>query len=459
MRRPKLILRSIVCSVLCAASQAQTFTNLSSFNGTDGASPRNVALAQGLDGNLYGTTSLGGANNHGTVFRVTTWGELTTMHSFLGTDGSDPWAGLVLAANGSFYGTANRGGSSTYTGTLFKMTPDGTLTTLVRFNRTTNGEYPTTGLVQADNGSLYGTTPQGGAYPYGGTIFKLTLAGALTTLYNFPGSPDGFRPLGALVQATDGNFYGTTYQGGAVNYGTVFKMTASGELTTLYRFTGGTDGAAPSGALVQATDGNFYGTTTYKGDAFCGCGTVFKMTPNGTLTTLYSFTGLDGNRPEGGLVQATDGNVYGTTYQGGTKDWGTIFRITLSGTLTTLHSFSGRDGLNPSSGVFQATDGNLYGVTESGGSSGDGAVFELSLGLGPFVMTLPTFGNVASAVKILGTNMNSATSVTFNGVPATFRVVSPTEITTNVPAGANTGTVQVVTPAGTLSSNVAFQVP
>ena len=233
-------------------------------------------------------------------------------------------------------------------------------------------------------------------------------------------------------------------------------MTPAGVLTTLYTFNT-TDGSNPFAGLLLGTDGNFYGTT-YGGGAN-GKGTIFQVTPAGTLTTLHSFTGADGSEPwSGQLVQATDGNFYGTTFDGGAHGSGTIFEFTPGGVLTVLHSFSGPDGSNPQGGLVQGTDGNLYGATTGGGASFGGAVFSLSMGLGPFVKTLPASGKVGSAVRILGTNLSGATGVGFNGTAAAFTVLSPTEISTNVPAGATTGSVRVIAPGGDLSSNVLFRV-
>jgi len=177
---------------------------------------------------------------------------------------------------------------------------------------------------------------------------------------------------------------------------------------------------------------------------------------------LDSFDGTDGFEPVGGLIQATDGNFYGTTYLGGASDEGTVFKITSAGTLTTLHSFCSEsgcaDGGTPGGALVQGTNGTFYGATAGGGTNDDGTVFSLAVGLGSFVETLPTSGKVGAAVTILGTNLTGATSVTFNGKAATFTVVSSTEITTTVPTGATTGKVKVVTPSRTLSSNVSFRV-
>jgi uncharacterized repeat protein (TIGR03803 family) len=464
------------CAVAVIASPAQTFKSLVSFNGADGAYPYYGSLVQGLDGNFYGTTLNGGANDYGTVFKISPGGTLTTLYSFCSkkdcTDGSWPGAGLVLATDGNFYGTTWLGGAYAYgpkcssygCGTVFKITPGGTLTTLHNFDGI-NGASPIAGLVQATDGNFYGTTTGGGVY-YGGTVFKITPGGTLTTLHSFSGTC-GSSPIAGLVQATDGDLYGTTENGGAYSYwGTVFKITPGGMLTTLHSFDG-TDGGIPIAGLVQATDGNFYGTTEEAGvSSGCqaagigdGCGTVFRITPGGTLTTLHAFDFTDGLNPSGVLVQATDGNFYGTTANDGGTVGGTVFKITPSGTLTTLHSFDYTDGARPYAGLVQATDGNFYGTTNAaGGANSYGTVFSLAVGLGPFVKSLPTSGEVGAAVIILGTDLTGATSVTFDGTAAAFTVVSSSEITTTVPSGAATGNVQVTTPKGTLISNVNFRV-
>lgn len=263
-------------------------------------------------------------------------------------------------------------------------------------------------------------------------------------------------PVAGLTRSTSGEFYGTTVDGGAKGFGTVFKITRAGTLTTLHSFDSN-DGAQPVTRLIQATDGNFYGTTPVGGGATVS-GVVFKMTPAGALTTLHLFAGTDGAAPESRLIQATDWNLYGTTQLGGLNGLGTIFRIATSGTFTTLHHFDSTEGYEPIASLMQATNGGFYGTAAFGGASGDGTVFSFSVGLNPFVKTLPSAGKVGAAVKILGTDLTGATSVTFNGAAAAFTVVSASEITTTVPAGATTGTVEVVTPSGALSSNVPFRV-
>ena len=385
------------------ASPAQTFNTLHSFDYTDGAQPF-AGLLQATDGNLYGTTLGGGANgNYGTVFQITTTGTLTTLYNFCllsgCTDGAGPTA-LVQGTDGNLYGTT-QGGGANGEGTVFKLS-GGTLTTLYSFcplAGCTDGQMPNAGLVQATDGNFYGTTYQGGDNSFCtegcGTIFKITPGGILTTLLRF-NSTDGAYPYAALVQASDGKFYGTTVGGGANGEGTVFKL-SGGTLTTLYNFCSKpncTDGQQPAAGLVQATDGNLYGTTS-GGGVHGNYGTVFQITTTGTLSTLYSFCSqsgcTDGDNPEAALVQATDGNFYGTTLAGGAYNGGTIFKITLIGsTLTPLHSFDGTNGSRPFAGLVQATDGNFYGTTYVGGPYGWGTIFSLDAGLGPVVSLSPT---------------------------------------------------------------------
>jgi uncharacterized repeat protein (TIGR03803 family) len=458
---------------LVLSLSAQTFTTLLSFDNMGAANPY-AGLIQATDGNFYGTTLSGacgrGCFDGGYVFNVTLSGTLTDLYAFdcgqYGCpSGASPYAGLVQATDGTLYGTTENGGSNSY-GTVFKITVSGNLTTLHNFDGG-DGANPYAGLVQATNGNFYGTTTGGGATS-NGTVFKITPSGELTTLYNFCSQnhcTDGANPVAALIQATDGSFYGTTSYGGANYEGTVFRVTPGGKLKTLYSFCSRkracADGVAPYAALIQTSNGDLYGTTSGAG-ANGDYGTVFKITPNGKLTTLHSFDGGDGANPTAGLLQATNGNLYGTTTGGGATSNGTVFQITPSGKLTTLYSFCSQnnctDGQTPYAGLVQDTNGNLYGTTSAGGANSVGTVFSLSVGLGPFVETNPTSGKVGTAVKILGTDLTGATSVTFNGTAAVFKVVSASLIKTTVPTGATTGTVEVTIPSGTLNSNVVFRV-
>jgi uncharacterized repeat protein (TIGR03803 family) len=461
------------------ASPAQDLTTVVTFSENTGANPQFfVSLVQGLDGNLYGTTTMYGGDGYtacggcGGVFKVTPTGTLFVLYSFCVQtgcpDGRLPEAGMTLGSDGNFYGTTAYGGtySSCFLGcgTVFRITSKGTLTTLHSFDGT-DGAYPVGALVQAADGNFYGTTAAGGHnFPneQHGTVFKITAAGVLTTLHNFNGT-DGEMPYAGVIQGADGNLYGTTVGTGFCNSncGTVFRITEAGALTVLHRFNGA-DGELPYGGLVQAADGAFSGTTDFGGTS--GLGTVFRITRGGTLTTLHSFDGTDGSQPYVGLVHGTDGNLYGTTTEGGgSSSYGTAFRISPAGALSTLYSFSNQaDGYLPN-GLVQATNGNFFGTTYTGGANvcgiqGCGTVFALSLALRPFVQTVPQIGGTAKSVIVLGNKLTGATSVTFNGIPASFTVESATAIRTNVPVGATTGPVQVVTPSGTLTSNVNFQV-
>jgi uncharacterized repeat protein (TIGR03803 family) len=458
----------LFCAVVVTAVSAQTFSTLVSFDYTNGSTAE-ASPVQGVDGNLYGTALEGGAFNWGTVFKLTPDGTLTTIYTFCSqtncTDGAEPEVGLSLGKDGNFYGTTLAGGAQ-FAGTIYTMTPEGSLRILYSFCSQTDcadGYGPRAVPVQATDGNFYGTTLYGGAYGDGdsfennyGTVFKITPGGALTTLHSFDGT-DGSNPVG-LVQATDGNLYGTTETGGAYGYGTVFKITPQGSLSTLYNFCSQAncaDGSEPTSALVQATNGSFYGTTN--GGGANKDGTVFKITTRGVLTTLLSFDSNDGALPNG-LVQASDGNLYGTTFDGGANAYGTLFEITAHG-LTVLHSFDNTDGSHPGVGVSQATSGLLYGTTIDGGTSGDGTVFSFSNGLAPFVETIPSAGEVGENIAILGNGLEGSTSVSFNGIPAATFTSSRTAIKVVVPAGATTGTVEVTTATGKiLKSNVPFYI-
>lgn len=475
---------STVYAILIGASScvvgyladAQSYTTLYSFCAGScnkrGSDPAADGLVQGTDGNLYGTTLTGGGADEGMAFKITPTGTLTVLHNFCHldgcADGDVPLSGLVLANSADLYGVTTFGGAAEFGGTVFKITSIGRVTTLYSFcvqSGCPDGTNPGAALIKAEDGNLYGTTASGGANAHG-TAFKITPGGTLTTLHSFcaeSGCVDGGNPVGALVQARDGSLYGSTGTGGANNGGIVFKMSKQGIVTTVYAFCSTRkchDGKQPQAALIQATNGDLYGTTA-AGGTYNG-GTVFKIAPSsGRFTKLYSFCAQmelrcpDGYSPIGALVQATDGNLFGTTESGGANDLGTIFKTTLDGVLTTLYnsnenSFGGT--------MVQATDGILYGTTLYGGAHGGGSVFSLSVGLGPFVKALPTFGKAGADVTILGTNLTGATSVSFNGMPADLTVISASEIKTVVPAGATTGVVEVATPSGILSSNVVFHV-
>jgi uncharacterized repeat protein (TIGR03803 family) len=379
--------------LFAAQTQAQTYQVLAAFT-TEGANPQAGVIE--VAGAYYGTTVNGGNSGKGTIFRIDAGtGTFTTLHHFSGTvgDGAYPYAALILASDGNLYGTTSSayGGS----GTIFRIAPDGSGFTTLHVFQMSDGAVPKGPLILASDGNLYGTTHEGGAHN-SGTIFKMDTAGAQwTTLYQFAGT-DGSHPLCGLLQAADGNLYGTTTGGGASGMGTIFRIDTDGTLlTTLYDFAG-SDGDGPAGALVQDAGGMLYGTTG--GGGSDAQGTIFRVDTGGTtLTTLYSFTGLgDGWLPAGDVLLGGDGNLYGATQYGGSGSRGTVFRIATSGSgFETLHSFTGPDGAYPRAAVIIADDGMLYGTTDDTGNlpvqfgtvfrlGSDGSAFETLHELTPF---------------------------------------------------------------------------
>jgi len=406
MTQHKVLSEISLLSVICAAAAAQTpvFTSLSKVSGQY---PHPYwGLVQGLNGQLYSTTAGGGRHGPGEVFEITTGGSLTMLDVLKG----DSQTALLLATDGNFYGTTLKGGR-TGAGNVFRVTPEGKYTELHSFcaqSGCPDGEAPNSPLIQAADGQLYGTTAQGGpgctaAENACGTIFKMTPKGEITTVYTFclqAGCPDG-RPGGAFIQTSDGSFYGTGEGGPG---GEIYQLTPSGTLNVLHTFcqqSGCTDGSGPTG-VVQGPDGALYGKTAIYS-------TVWRLTLDGTFQVLYTFctqSGCpDGAGGRGPLISATHGNLYGTCEGGGAYGYGTIFNITTSGALTVLYNFcpdpgSGcKDGAEPYGPLFQATDGNFYGTTFGGAGgptnpSGPGSVFKPSMGLAPFVSSLPAHGKV-----------------------------------------------------------------
>lgn len=477
IKRLAVLVMLAVSATAIASPAATKFKSLISFDDTDGLAGVG-SVVQGLDGNLYGVTEYGGAHPpYGTVFKITPDGKLTTLYNFCSqsncTDGAYPVAALLLAINGNFYGTTMNGGAAGW-GSIFEITPAGTLTTLYSFcsqSSCTDGLEPNGALILGTDGNFYGTTLHGGTGGCGGchgggVAFKITPGGTYTKLHDFCTGTclDGTYPFAGLVQGTDGNFYGTAESGGAHSAGTVFKMTPKGVVTTLYAFCSVTackDGINPYAGLVQGTDGNLYGTT--EGDDSTE-GNVFKVSPSGSFTSIYSFCSLasctDGAYPFAALIQATDGNLYGTTSNGGTGcegRCGTVYKITPAGKLTVVYNFQGTDGTNPA-GLFQDTSGTFFGLTSAGGATNQGTVFSLSVGLKPFVELVPNYGKVGNTIDILGQGFTGATGVSFDGVTATFNNVSDTYMTAVVPTGALTGTVTVTTFTASYKSSGIFRV-
>jgi uncharacterized repeat protein (TIGR03803 family) len=350
-------------------------TTLHSFAYADGAVPL-AGLVRASDGNFYGTASLGGAHNRGTVFRMDSSGSVSRLHSFDGTDGQYPLAALIQASDDKFYGTTSDGGAH-LVGSVFRIDSSGDFALLHSFDRFVDGAVPAAELLEA-NGKLYGSTSEGGANDEG-TLFHIDFAGDLQSIHVFHNA-DGRRPIGALIQAASGDLYGTTMQGGTYD-GTIFRLDASDELTTVHSLNPQTDGSYPAAPLIEGSDGAFYGTTA-GGSGGLEAGTVFRVDVAGDFTLLHTFLGTDGARPAVGLVEASDGNFYGATSSTSIFPFpeaiaGTLFRMTAAGALTTLHRFGWSDGADPEAALTQATDGSFYGTTGQGGEGNAGTIFKL----------------------------------------------------------------------------------
>jgi uncharacterized repeat protein (TIGR03803 family) len=476
-------------------------------NYPDGESPQ-AELIQGADGNYYTTTFEGGSGacadgvqglvqGCGAVVKITPAGVLSVLYSFpfdssnsTTPNGVFPVAGLLQGPDGNFYGVASGGGSSgtdfcqPYSGvfgcgTIFKLTPSGHFTLLYSFcggygcgSNPPDGADPRGRLALGPDGNLYGTTQQGGEYNgdyNSGTIFRISLSGTgyqiMHTFSGGDGTGDGAEPSAGLTLASDGNFYGTTQTGGTSGNGTVFRMNLAGAVTILHSFASDDpNGTAPLGALIQASDGNLYGTCYTGGSA--GGGTVFRISTSGSFTKVYDFTTASiGTHPTSGLIQASDGNLYGVT-PGGGEGLGSIYQLTLGGVATLEASFGGASGNFPDGALVQGSDGNLYVTTSSGGGSNSngvpdaGTIDVFSAGLAlpkPGILGfVPSSGSVGTKVTIgLGPYIG-ATSVQFNGTPAIFKVNGSEFITATVPAGATTGPISVTTPGGKTTSKQKF---
>ncbi len=431
--------------VLGAASGAQTYKDIFEFDGTThGCCPQYPAiLAQAQDGNLYGTTPTGGASNVGVVFQLTPTGTEKVLYSFDITHGSNPNGGLVLGVDGSLYGTTEHGGAHAY-GNIFKITTAGALTVLYDFTGNADGGYPLAPPTQGTDGNFYGST-------YPGVAYKISTKGVFKVIKKIPSTP-----YGPFVQGTDGIFYGVTPMGGTAGVGTIFSISGT-KVTTLYNFDT-MHGSFPYGGLTQGADGNFYGTTSAGGSG--NGGVIFQVTSKGVVNVLYNFDAThtaNGYQSFGGLVAATDGNLYGSTVFGGSSGNGVLFKITTGGAYSLLTSFDNTHGSAAYPTPTQYTSGKFYGLTGKGGTAGKGVAYSLDNSVGPFVALASTLGTVGKTVGILGNGLSGTTSVKFNGATATFKIVSDTYITTKVPSG-ETGTVTVTTASGTLSSSQKYRV-
>ncbi len=440
-----------------------TFNVTHSFTGgSDGSNPH-ASVIQASDGNLYGTTYAGGSSSFGTVFKISdlmTSGTESVICAFMaGGDGVAPYGPLIQTSDGNLYGTTPLGGSNNCPGespigcgTIFKISNLSTSPTesvIYSFMGGRDGSGPLASLIQASDGNLYGTTPSGGSDF--GTVFKvsdLATSPTETVIHRFAWESDGSLPSASMIQATDGSLYGTTTFGGPKDAGVVFRisnLSTSPTFSVIYAFTGGDDGSNPMGPLIQASDGNLYGTTGFGGNTFndvgCqqGCGTVFQIShlaSSPTFSVIHFFTGgSDGSNSFASLIQASDGNLYGTTWSGGSNNSGTVFKISNLSTTPVegvIYSFAGEnDGALPVASLIQAFDGNLYGTTYYGGVDGFGTVFKIGN-----LATSPTEGVVynftggndggypqasliqASDGKLYGTTFNDGTA----GWGAVFRI-------------------------------------
>jgi uncharacterized repeat protein (TIGR03803 family) len=355
-------------------ASAQTFTLLYSFSTASQGSYPASGVIRDSAANLYGTTAFGGAHRQGNIFKLTLQRKLTTLYSFTGNlDGANPYSGLVRDSVGNLYGTTNLGGVY-QNGVVFKLTPAGKQVVLYSFGAQANDGVNPLGLIMDAHGNLYGVTTSGGAFN-SGTVYKLDTKRHETILYSFTGTNgDGVSPAGELVRDSAGNLYGTTYSGGYLQQGTVFKVEPNGTETILHTFLGGTDGNNPGGGLISDTAGNLYGTT------LAPIGTVFKVDTSGMKTILITFSGQDGSFPTGRLAIDALGNLYGVTTQGGNNlPYGNVYKLDPAGNETVLYDFvGGKGGKYPTADPL-ALDaaGNLYGTAAEGGNGNNGVVFKI----------------------------------------------------------------------------------
>jgi len=387
-RSSLLWLACAVAAMGIAPAQAQTYPK--------GAYP-DAGVIRDSAGNLYGTT-VGGGTGFGVVYKVDTSGHEKVLHSFTGgTDGASPFAGVIRDSAGNLYGTTFEGGTIVICppdifspggcGVVYKVDTAGQETVLYAFTGGADGTGPGTGVIRDSSGNLYGTA--GGGAGNAGVVYKLDTAGQYTVLYSFTGGADGSGPS-AVIRDWAGNLYGTTFQGGipggcqqygGLGCGVVFKLDAAGQYTVLYAFTGGADGGLAGGGVIPDPAGNLYGTTGIGGDMSCGisgCGVVFKLDTAGQETALYSFTGgADGGFPNA-VIRDPAGNLYGTTYEGGTAGQGVVFKLDAAGQETVLYTFTGlADGCAPLAGVIRDPAGKLYGTASACGAAGLGVVYKL----------------------------------------------------------------------------------
>jgi uncharacterized repeat protein (TIGR03803 family) len=470
----ELVLLALALAAAIPSAHTQTLSQLYNFNndgGVDDTDPLYFAQpgtqAQGLDGNVYTTSQNGYTLNSGAFFKMSPTSpasvltELTSFDPFIDGGCEGVISGVTLGSDDNFHGAIQECPEIPGSGAVMTLTPSGGLNYPYIFTGGSDGGQPPSAPVQGMDGNYYGTTLIGGGPANRGTIYRITPTGVLTTLYQFD-EAHGFAAYAPLTLGTDGNFYGVAEAGGMNNLGVVFKIATSGQYTVLYNFDG-PHGATPFGPLVQGSNGDFYGTTEGGGVGVNANGVVFQITPAGKLKVLHTFdpTMGDGINTLAGLTLATDGYFYGVSSEGGTSPncasgCGTIFRLKSKTTYENLYNFDSTTGSFPQNSLLQNTDGLLYGLATFGGIYNSGVFFSWSEGLKPFVMLVSTSGAVGTPIGILGQGFTGTKKVTFAGGAAVFTVISDTQLMATVPSGATTGFVSVKTPSGTLKSNKKF---
>ena len=453
MTRPKLHCLLLTLALIASAAlvQAQTYTDIRDFNQTDGCCAYYPSmLAQGQDGDIYGTTSSGGTHFYGNVFKISSSGTFANLYNFDLTHGGGPQGGLTMGTDGNFYGTTYEGGSG-HAGTIFKITPGGTFTELYDFTNTTDGGYPRTPPVQALDGNLYGTTGNGSI----AVLYQITKTGTFTVMATL--TSQSYSPL---VLATDGNLYGTTLYGGTYNAGTVFQFSTSTKLVkTIYNFH---TEISPYGPLLQGSDGALYGTTSVGGTG--SGGSVYRLTIAGVYKVLMNFSTTspaNGSKPFAGVVQGSDKFLYGVTSAGGANGLGVLFKVSITGTgFLVLHDFATATGDTPYSTPLLHTNGTIYGLAYHGGAHvSNGVFYSMEAGLKPFVAPIVRHsGKVTVSVGLLGQGFNTATSALFGAGAGTLSIHSDTYASAVINNGATTGPITVDEPGGNLVSIQNFRI-
>jgi uncharacterized repeat protein (TIGR03803 family) len=447
------VVSMIIALTLAAPLRAQTYSAIWNFRESDGCCQNYPGmLAQGRDGNIYGTTQAGGANGWGNVFVMTPDGVLTPIHDFNFTDGAGPSAGLALGFDGNFYGTTYQGGTPR-AGTVFRITPAGGLTVLHEFTNAADGGFPRVPPTQAADGNLYGVTGNGTI----AVLYKITPAGVFSAVLTIPA-----QTWAPMIAARDGNLYGTTLYGGALNRGTVFQFNPKTKKLKIIHSFDPTTGAGAQGALMQGKDGKLYGTTD-AGGSMSG-GVLYQITTGGVYKVLYNFNAsvpTNGSEPFAGVVPGSDGLLYGVASVGGAFGKGTLYKVATNGTgFTVLHDFETSSGDTPLTTPLLHTNGTIYGMTMHGGAfTVYGAIYAFDNNLKSFVSPFVLgSGKVGATVQILGQGFLNATDVKFGAGGVPFTTSGDAFLTATIATGATTGVITVDEVGGKLTSPASFLV-